>query len=222
MFLRYPPFVYRMNMRITLKGQGILSRTLGVPIYANEKTWMAAGNKWGEIKDLHQRRFTTQETFHIGDIAIKPFPIPHDAAEPVGFNVFSGNKKLTVATDIGHVTRTLYDHILGSDHVLLEANHDVEMVRVGSYPWHLKQRVLGNEGHLSNEMAGKLMVKLVQQGVVRFSLGHLSKENNFPELVYQTVKNILSEKPDANWKRSQSKCSFSGNRGRTPDPLKKA
>jgi phosphoribosyl 1,2-cyclic phosphodiesterase len=177
-----------------IKGVGVLSRLLDVPIYGTEKTWVELGDKLGEISRNNKKSFHVGEEFYLGDLKVKAFSTPHDAVDPVGFNLFSHNKKITIATDLGYVTKSLYDHILGSDFVLLEANHDIEMVRVGPYPWHLKQRILGEKGHLSNEMAGKLVAKLVENGVSKFSLGHLSKDNNFPELVFETVKNVLLEK----------------------------
>jgi phosphoribosyl 1,2-cyclic phosphodiesterase len=177
-----------------IKGAGILSRMLDVPVFANEKTWNAMENDLGKISEINKRYFNTGENFSVGDILIHPFSIPHDASEPVGFNFFVGNKKITVATDIGHANKELFDKMIGSDFMLLESNHDIEMVRMGSYPWQLKQRILGENGHLSNVMAGKLIARLVENGTNRFMLGHLSKENNFPQLAYETVKNVLESK----------------------------
>lgn len=177
-----------------IKGAGILSRMLNVPIYANEKTWEAMGTELGNIHENNKRCFNTGQQFSIGDICVHPFSIPHDAIEPVGFNFFAQNKKITVATDLGHVNKELYENMVGSNFILLEANHDIDMLRMGSYPWYLKQRILGDSGHLSNEMAGKFIAKLVERGTIRFVLGHLSKENNFPQLAFETVKNVLVSK----------------------------
>lgn len=177
-----------------IKGLGILSRGLNIPIYANEKTWTAVKDKIGEVSPENQHIFQSGETFMIRDIGVQSFSTPHDAVDPVGFSFLAQGKKITVATDIGHVTDALVQQIVGSDFVLLEANHDVEMLRMGNYPWHLKQRILGDQGHLSNESVANLLVRLIERGVSQFALGHLSKENNFPELVFQTVKNILLEK----------------------------
>jgi len=148
----------------------------------------------GKLDINNKKYFNTGEKFCIGDICVHPFSIPHDANEPVGFNFFAQNKKITVATDIGHVNKELYENMVGSDFMLLESNHDIEMVRMGPYPWYLKQRILGENGHLSNMMAGKLIAKLVENGTKSFLLGHLSRENNFPQLAYETVKNVLESK----------------------------
>jgi len=176
-----------------IRGVGILSRKFNIPVYANEKTWNAMGTQIGPINADNMRCFTTGKEFEIGNLCIKPFPIPHDASEPVGFNFFAENKKVTTATDIGHITKEVLESLIGSDLVLLESNHDIEMLKVGPYPWPLKRRILGDRGHLSNEMAGKVAVHMAQRGTRKFLLGHLSKENNFPELAYQTVYNALSE-----------------------------
>lgn len=177
-----------------IKGAGIMSRKFNIPIYANEGTWDAMEKELGPIDINNKRYFNNNCEFELGDICVKPFNIPHDAADPVGFNFFVDNKKVTTATDIGHITKSLLSCFEKSDLILLESNHDVEMLKVGPYPWHLKKRIMGEFGHLSNEMAGKTITYLAQQGTRKFLLGHLSSENNFPELAYQTVCNYLTEK----------------------------
>jgi len=175
-------------------GVGIMSRKFDVPIFANENTWNAMEKEIGPVNIKNKQYFRTDKEFEIGGIGIKPFKIPHDAADPVGFNFFSKNIKITTATDLGHITKELLSHFDESNLILLESNHDVEMLRIGPYPWHLKKRIEGENGHLSNEMAGKVVAYLAERGTKRFLLGHLSKENNFPELAYQTVLNALTEK----------------------------
>ncbi|MDQ2087495.1 MBL fold metallo-hydrolase [Herbivorax sp. ANBcel31] len=177
-----------------IKGAGIVSRKFDIPIYANENTWCMMEGSLGTVRDENKVFFNTGNGFDIGDFFVNPFPIPHDAVEPVGFNFFINNKKLTTATDIGHMNKELLSYIKGSDFLLIESNHDVEMLKMGKYPWHLKKRIMGDKGHLSNEMAGKVVAYLAENGTRRFLLGHLSKENNFPQLAYQTVSNILREK----------------------------
>jgi phosphoribosyl 1,2-cyclic phosphodiesterase len=176
-----------------IKGAGILSRKFDIPIYANENTWDAMETAIGPISLKNKMYFNAGREFEINDVCISPFNIPHDASEPVGFNFFVNNKKITTATDIGHINKGLLRFLEASDLLFLEANHDIEMLKVGPYPWHLKKRILGDMGHLSNEMAGKVINYLAQKGTRKFVLGHLSKENNFPELAYQTVYNELTE-----------------------------
>lgn len=177
-----------------IKGAGILSRKLGIPVYANEKTWAALKGMIGPVSEQNTAYFNTGAEFEIGEVTVRTFPTPHDAAESVGFNFFSEDKKVTVATDIGHMSVKLLKCLEDSDLLLLESNHDVQMLRVGPYPWQLKKRIEGDNGHLSNEMAGKVIAYMAERGSNKFLLGHLSRENNFPELAYQTVCNALAEK----------------------------
>jgi phosphoribosyl 1,2-cyclic phosphodiesterase len=176
------------------RGVGIVSRKFNVPIYANERTWKTMEREIGPVDVGNRQYFNTGTEIQIGDILVKPFSIPHDASEPVGFNFFFNGKEVATATDIGHITKDLLNNFYMSDLILLESNHDIEMLKVGPYPWNLKQRILGDRGHLSNEMAGKVIAHLAENGTKRFLLGHLSRENNFPELAYQTVYNALTEK----------------------------
>lgn len=174
-------------------GAGILSRRYKIPIYANMATWKAMRHLLGKIHSDHVRQIEPGENVNIGDITIRPFSIPHDAVSPVGYNMFIDGKKLTIATDIGHMDNELLSNLEQSDMVLLESNHDIDMLRTGRYPWPLKQRILGDRGHLCNEMAGKIVAHLAKCGTKQFLLGHLSQENNFPELAYKTACNALME-----------------------------
>lgn len=177
-----------------IKGAGILSRKFNIPIYANENTWEAMSPFIGPVSLVNRLYFNTGTEFQIGGVCINTFSIPHDACEPVGYNFYAEDKKITVATDIGHINFDLLNCFEASDLLLLESNHDVEMLRIGPYPWHLKKRIAGERGHLSNEAAGKAIAYMAEKGTKRFLLGHLSRENNFPELAYQTVSNALFEK----------------------------
>lgn len=177
-----------------VRGAGILSRKQDIPIYANESTWCAMEHGLGPVKLENRVTFCTGKEFYIGDICVKPFSIPHDAAEPVGYSFFAQGKRITTATDIGHMNDDLLSHIEGNDLLLLESNHDIEMLRMGPYPWHLKKRIMGDHGHLSNESCAEVIAHLAEKGGKRFILGHLSNENNFPELAYQTTLNALNDK----------------------------
>lgn len=174
-------------------GIGVLSRRYDLPIYATEGTWNKMPSKVGEIREKNKRLIYSDENCILNDLCIHPFEIPHDAAEPVGYTVSTDKAKIAVATDIGHVTRTILDNIKECDTILLESNHDVEMLKNGSYPYPLKQRVLGSFGHLSNDTAGKLLACIMNDKLKYAFLGHLSKENNTPKLAYDTVKAVLKE-----------------------------
>ena len=175
-------------------GIGVIARRYKIPIHASNGTWEALGKVPGKLGPDQKCIFVPGERFRIGEVEVEPFTIPHDAAEPVGYSFYLENRKVTVATDLGHMNRTLLRNLEGSDLVLLESNHDIEMLKMGRYPWPLKQRILGDHGHLCNDMAGKVVAHLVQNGTKGVLLGHLSHENNFPELAWQTAANALAEK----------------------------
>ena len=170
-----------------VKGLGTLSKKHNIPVYANAKTWDAMPKQADKIAAGNKKFFVPNEAFEIGDIRIQPFSTPHDAANPCGFTMHHDNKKIGIATDLGHVPSDLPTVLEGSDFVFLESNYEPEMLQSSSYPYPLKQRIGGPNGHLSNEMAGELISYLLTNGVKKFMLGHLSKENNFPELAYKTV-----------------------------------
>lgn len=177
-----------------VRGAGVLARRYNLPIFASTGTWEAMEQMIGPVPERNKKVFSTYVPFEIGDITITPFPIPHDANEPVGYSFSSAGKKATIATDIGHISMDLLRNFEDSDLLLLESNHDIEMLRMGPYPWPLKQRIAGKQGHLSNDAAGEVIAYMAERGTRKFLLGHLSKENNFPELAYQTVRSVLCEK----------------------------
>ncbi len=128
----------------------------------------------------------------IGCMHIKPFAISHDTIEPCGYTVEMANgRKIAVATDLGIMTDTVLNAIMGCDLVMLESNHDVNMLQCGNYPYMLKRRILGAKGHLSNDACAETLTKLIASGTTRFVLGHLSRENNIPQLAYQTSVSAL-------------------------------
>ena len=175
-----------------IQGLRVFLKKYGVPVYANENTWSKIDEiTKGEIADFYKRYFVANEEFVLKDIIVKPFRISHDAIDPVGFSFVVGDKKITVATDLGYISTDIVSNLDLSDFIFLESNHDKEMLKMGSYPWHLKQRILSKEGHLSNDVAGRAIAYFAKRGTKKFMLGHLSKNNNFPELAYQTVKSEL-------------------------------
>jgi phosphoribosyl 1,2-cyclic phosphodiesterase len=135
----------------------------------------------------------TGGSFAVGDIELTSFETPHDTAESVGYTFFDGKRKLAFATDLGHISPSVRRAVTGSDTGLLESNHDVDMLRYGSYPYHLKNRILGDRGHLSNAAGADFAVELVTSGTARLILAHLSEENNRPEIAFNTVAGRLGE-----------------------------
>ncbi len=176
-----------------IKGVGILSRKFGLPIYANENTWGAMKNEIGKIREDNIRFFESDKEFILGDMCILPFKTPHDSVESVGFSFNQGGNKVSIMTDIGHVSNNLLDAVAGSDLLLIEANHDEEVLKVGSYPYALKRRILSDHGHLSNYNCGIALSKLYKTGVKNAILGHLSHENNYEPLAYETVRSVLRQ-----------------------------
>ena len=174
-----------------VQGAGILSRKFDIPLYATRGTWMAIADRMGRLSPSNVRELRAFEDFYVGDIGVMPFALPHDASEPVGYSVSCGGTRVAVATDIGHLKGEWLEAVSGCDLVLLESNHDVDMLKAGRYPYELKRRILGNRGHLSNVDAGRAAVKLAKSGVRQIVLGHLSGENNFPELALRTVHDAL-------------------------------
>ncbi len=176
-----------------IQGAGILSRRFDVPIYANEATWAAMEQKLGKVAAKHQRLFESNKPFVVGSIGVTPYHLSHDAAEPVGFVLETEGHKICVATDLGRIPDGFYDRMKGADLVIMESNHDVNMLQVGKYPYPLKRRILSDLGHLSNEAAANAIVTLVKHNVKSVLLAHLSRENNFPALALSTVTGILAE-----------------------------
>ncbi len=173
-------------------GAGVISRRYNIPLYANELTWQGAAKKLGKIVSENQKVFSGE--FMLGDFGIRPFSISHDALDPVGFLVQFKGKKIGIATDMGYVNNKIIDLLYGSNFIVLEANHDLEMLMTGSYPWYLKNRIRGKEGHLSNDDTAAVLPKLINSNNPRVLLAHLSKENNIPDIAYITVKNNLVDK----------------------------
>ena len=174
-----------------IKGLGTFAKKFNIPVYANKETWDAMPEVAQKIEPSCQNNFIPYEKFDIGDFKVLPFQIPHDAANPCGFNLFYGEQKISIATDLGHMDTKLIKYLEESEFVLLEANYDTNILKCSKYPYTLKQRIAGPNGHLSNEMAGKTISYLLKSGLSKVMLGHLSKENNFPELAYQTVVDEL-------------------------------
>lgn len=173
-----------------ISGLGVFSRKWNKPIYATAGTvhGIQGTKSVGEIDSDLYEIFHKEEEIQIGTLTIHPIEISHDAAEPTAYRVTDGEKKLAVATDIGCLTEQLVEELQGVSALLIEANHDVNMLQVGSYPFYLKQRILGNRGHLSNENCGRLLSRIVHDNLQDILLGHLSRENNLPELAYEAVR----------------------------------
>lgn len=174
-----------------VQGLGTLSKKFNLPVFVNQETLDAMPKQKDKISEKNVKTFKISDKFEIGDLEIKPFSIPHDAANPCGFNIWKDNKKISIATDIGHMTNPILKSLEESLFIMLEANYDPEVLRCSPYPFTLKSRIAGPTGHLPNEMAGKTISHLLKSGLKNAMLGHLSKQSNFPELAYKTVVDEL-------------------------------
>lgn len=172
-----------------IKGLGVLSRKYSLPIYATKETAEAI-MQTGSLGVIDPELFCLiqpDEEFTVGDLKILPFEISHDAARPVGYRLECGGKSVGIATDLGQYSQYTIERLQKVNALLLEANHDVNMLQVGRYPYYLKRRILGKRGHLSNESAGQLLCRLLHDQLKAVFLGHLSKENNYEALAYEAV-----------------------------------
>lgn len=170
------------------RGVGVLSRSYNIPIYLNKATYEAISDKIGNIKNVN---LLEECEFVVGDLEIKMFRLPHDAVDPVGYTIMNNNKKISIATDMGYVSKEVFENLKDSNVILIESNYNEHMVKMGAYPYFLKERILGKFGHLSNEDCGNIVVELVKNFPKKIVLGHLSNVNNFPELAYKTVEEII-------------------------------
>ena len=170
-----------------IKSLGSLSKKFDLPVYANSETFDAMPTQSDKISSKNINKFRVNESFSIKDIEINSFSIPHDASNPCGFTISNSNDKISIATDIGHMNNEILKKLEGSKFLLIEANYDLNVLKCSKYPFNLKQRIAGPNGHLPNEVAGKVINYLIHDNLNSAMLGHLSKENNFPELAYQTV-----------------------------------
>lgn len=173
-----------------IRGIGVLSRKDGTPIYGTKGTisGIQQSTSLGEMPSDIFMQVKSDSDLCINDLCIHTFRTSHDANEPVAYTVSCGNDKMSVITDLGKYDDYIIDNLKGTNTILVEANHDVKMLQVGSYPYYLKQRILGDRGHLSNESSGRLLCELLNSDLQNIMLGHLSKENNYEKLAYETVR----------------------------------
>lgn len=173
-----------------ISGLGVVARKFGVPIFATKGTIRAIRSTkgLGEIEEQLFCEVHEDEKLTIKDLTVSPMKISHDAAQPVAYRIAYGNKKVGICTDLGEYNDYTVECLKGLDALLLEANHDEKMLQAGPYPYYLKQRILGERGHLSNENSGRLLNRILHDGLQTIVLGHLSRENNLPELAYEAVR----------------------------------
>ena len=173
-----------------IQGLGVFSRKYEIPVYATPGTieGILSCSGLGRLPEGLLHPIHTDVPFALGDVTVNPFAISHDANEPSRYRLECDGKSVAVATDLGKYDEYIVERLQNLDAVLLEANHDIHMLEVGGYPYYLKQRILGDRGHLSNELSGRLLCDILHDNLKHIVLGHLSKENNYAKLAYETVK----------------------------------
>ncbi len=172
-------------------GLGVISRNSKIPIFCNKLTYDGMCRQKDHPAEAVMNLFCTGNSLYVKDLEIKSFPISHDAADPVGYRINNGKISIGIATDTGKVTNEIKESLSGCKAMLVEANHDLDMLKTGPYPQMLKQRILSDYGHLSNNASGEVISELINTGCEKILLGHLSKTNNTPFSAFNTVENIL-------------------------------
>ncbi len=181
-----------------IQGVGVLARRYNTPIYGTAETInsILKINSIGRIPEELLHYVVPDQAFQINDITVEPFSTSHDASNPVCYTFQADGHKIGMATDLGKYDDYIIEKLAGAEILLLEANHDVNMLMVGGYPYYLKQRILGDRGHLSNENSARLICKLFHEKLKHITLAHLSQENNYEELAYETVRIELNSLVD--------------------------
>ncbi|KXT73676.1 Zn-dependent hydrolase (beta-lactamase superfamily) [Streptococcus sp. DD10] len=178
-----------------IHGVGVLARKYGMDLYANEATWKAMeGTKYlGKVDSSQKHIFEMGKTLTFGDLDVESFGVSHDAAAPQFYRFMKDGKCFVMLTDTGYVSDRMAGIVRNADGYLIESNHDIEILRSGTYAWRLKQRILSDLGHLSNEDGADAMIRTLGNKTKKIYLGHLSKENNIKELAHMTMVNQLAQ-----------------------------
>lgn len=177
-----------------IKGLGVFLRKYKIPVYGTEKTieYILNSSTVGNVDTDLFYVVKPENDFSIGDIELMPVHISHDAVDPVCYRFSAGQKSCAVVTDLGEYDQRIVAYMQKLNAILIESNHDIGMLQTGPYPYHLKQRIWGNKGHLSNETCGRLLNDLISDKLSHIILGHLSEENNYPDLAYEAVRNEIN------------------------------
>ena len=177
-----------------IKGLGILARKYDLPIYANKLTWQAMEKNIGKLSSEQKFQFEANSIKTFGNIDVESFSVSHDAIDPMFFNFYCGDKKVSLVTDLGYVSEKIKKTVEGANAYIFEANHDIGMLQMGRYPWNVKRRILGDSGHVSNEDCGLALSEIITDETNRVYLAHLSKDNNMKELARMSVDQVLRER----------------------------
>jgi phosphoribosyl 1,2-cyclic phosphodiesterase len=172
------------------RGLGVLCKTHPIPVFANRLTAEAVASQ--ETQRIRWQLFSTGHPFAVGDFTVEPFPVPHDASDPVGFAIRTDAHAVGVLTDLGHVTKLVVERMRAMDLLVLESNHDMRLLQEDTArPWALKQRIMSRHGHLSNDDAATLAGEVCCDRLRHVFLAHLSRDCNRPEIAQRVVSEKL-------------------------------
>lgn len=177
-----------------IKGIGVLARRYNLPIYTNQKTWTEMLPKIGKVTLDQKFHFEANEIYTFGKLEVESFSVSHDAVDPMFFVFHYNNQKVALVTDLGYVSERIKKTIEGADAYIFEANHDINMLQMSHYPWSVKQRILGDSGHISNEDSGLALSEIITNDTERIYLAHLSRDNNMKDLARMSVDQVLQER----------------------------
>lgn len=177
-----------------IHGVGVMARKYKLDVYANEKTWLAMDPLIGNVPNEQKHHFEMGTVLTLGDMDIESFGVSHDAAEPQFYRFYKEGRSFVMLTDTGYCSDQIRGTIKDADAYLIESNHELEILRMGPYPWSLKQRILGDRGHLSNDDGAQVMADVIGKHTKRIYLGHLSKENNTKDHARMAMESLLMEK----------------------------
>src|SRR5699024_5083349 len=177
-----------------IKGLGVIARKYQLPIYANDKTWQAMEGSIGKLTVDHKFHFDMEEVKTFGDLDVQSFGVSHDAAEPMFSTFHNDNNKVALLRDLGYVSERIKKTIEDADAYVFETKYDVQMLRMGRYPWNVNRSILGDSSHVSNEDCGLALADVIGNQTKRIYLAHLSQDNNMKELARMSVQQILQER----------------------------
>lgn len=176
-----------------IRGLEVLTRRNHLPVFTTHKIWNSILARQKNISTDCIREIPLQQTFHLAGLDIETFPVHHDAPETIGIHVRGGNKKITVATDLGYICDTAAHYIKAANLLVIESNYDEQMLLSGSYPYFLKNRIQSDNGHLGNHQASGFLAGMMNEELEHICLAHLSKNNNTPELALQALRKTFEE-----------------------------
>ncbi len=170
------------------RGVGPFAKNLDIPVFITDAAYQASGLS---LAPDRLRRIETGRTFDIAGMVVTPFSVPHDAADPIGITIEKAGVKIALVLDLGYISGLVVERLRGCDGIILESNHDANMLQIGPYPWALKQRVNGKLGHLSNEAVAEFLRSGFDGRARHIVLAHLSEKNNLPELALDSARRAL-------------------------------